>query len=1434
MANFAVLTAAMNMNIKNFADGLRDAARMTSKFASDITGKLNNGLIEPAKKAKVEYKDVARIVQGILISKVFYSGLSAIRNATDVVWEFSKSLEYAEIAYTNLFGSAQLAEEFINVLEDFAAKTPFSFSDAEAASKRLLAYGVEYKNVMFMMQGIMAASAMQGNPEIIERVSRSMGQIYTKGRLMNEEMRQLAEAGIPAYQILREELGLTQEQLQNLGDEAIPASVAINALIEGMNKRFSGVVSASAMTMAGLISNIKDNALMMAQAITAPLYDAVKEGLGVIYEFMAEARIILDTKGLGGLFEFVVPESMQATMRAFIANLINLYNAVKPLVASMWELSKAVMYGLIQAFNILSPVIIPIIMVLSNLMYAIASNKYAMTALAGVLVACASAWFLFKVQAAGAMIITTVATAIRFCASAVWFLATALLAHPIFTILTAIAAALIFVAVSSTEAGNALQSLFSKLTAFAGVDPDKLLLPSQEDRAADINKFNEALNGTADSMSDLATETNKANKSLLSFDEVFKLNDVDETGGAGEIDTGIDIPEIPDMTVPDFTDYSTNFVDALANALKDAFNLKGFGELLAKLFWDPIKQAFGLVDAQGLADVITATFGGILTGLTKYMDDMFGKFQWGKFKIPWASMIDDEGKISLKVGFTSLKAAIKEALDQLKWPKFSIPWAEIIDDGAEVTPAFSGLKNIGAKTAEALKKAFSKESLKGFIDDTKAVWKLMMKEIAEDGIIGGLKNIGKSIDDVLKAAIFGLSKNSEGLKVGLKSFLKGFIVGAIADLTAGFFANLWVEKIKEIFNLKEEDLKNAGIGQTIGGILGGIIGSFFGPLGSIVGVAVGDLVGSILGVFWNRATSDVSAMWGKFMSWMGSQLNFNDGEGFFKNFLDFFIAGIGATFALIAAPFILAWEYVVGPILDAIGALFGVKVTAVLGDFFNGIGATLSSWAQAVGTAVSGVFNGIGGFVGSIGTAIGNFVAIIVQAKTSFVTFCNDVWGTFSNFIVNIANAISGGFNAAVGGIAGFFTTMFTTIGTTLTNIGTSVSTFVTTTWTSILTFITDVVTGVTGFITGLWTTVTTFFTDVVTGVTTFILTIWTSITTFFTTISTDMATFILGIWTSITTFILNVVTSIATFLLTVWTNITTFVLNVITSIATFLVGLWTSITTFLLNAVTGVATFLVTVWTSITDFLINATTGVANFLIGIWTTITNYLGQILGSIGGWINDTWNAFMGWFTSVTGGFDGWGAGIQNAVSGSLGAVIGVIGGWVGEAWGTFSGFWSGVVSGFESFGQGIYDAIAGWIGKALDVITNVVNAAKNAASSIGSFVTGGATASYSTSSMTGHAKGGVFNKEHVANFAEGNKAEAIIPLENNSAMQPFVDAVANGLLSVLGPLVANTGGGQSQNLQPLYVGTLIADDKGLKELNRKMQVIQLQEDSRRGE
>jgi len=408
MASFANLTANLNLNIQNFASNMRRASSIANQFSANLKGQINGGLVEPAKKSKFEFKDVARIVQGIMVSKVFYSGLNAIRSATNAVWEFSQELEYAKIAYSNLFGDTALADEFINVLKDFAATTPFSFTESEAAAKRLLAYGIQYKNVMYVMQGVLAASSMQGNPQVIESVSRALGQIYTKGRLMNEEMRQLAEAGIPAYEILQEKLGLTQEQLQNLGKESIPASKAINALVDGMNERFGGVVSASSKTLKGIISNIKDNTAMLISGAFEPLITHIKSGLNELGEFLFKMREIFELKGLGGVFEAIFPPELHSTIRMFVANLMAVHQASLRLVASLSGLLRPVLEALLKVYNAFVPILTTILNVLSVMVSWITHNATAMKILTAALAAAAAMWVAFKVKALATAVVAGV------------------------------------------------------------------------------------------------------------------------------------------------------------------------------------------------------------------------------------------------------------------------------------------------------------------------------------------------------------------------------------------------------------------------------------------------------------------------------------------------------------------------------------------------------------------------------------------------------------------------------------------------------------------------------------------------------------------------------------------------------------------------------------------------------------------------------------------------------------------------------------------------------------------------------------------------------------------------------------------------------------------------------------------------------------------
>ena len=84
-------------------------------------------------------------------------------------------------------------------LQDFAQVTPFDLESVTNGSRRLLAMGFSAEQIIPVMTAVGDAAAGLGmQAEGIDRITLAMGQMAAKGKVSAEEIRQLAEAGIPA------------------------------------------------------------------------------------------------------------------------------------------------------------------------------------------------------------------------------------------------------------------------------------------------------------------------------------------------------------------------------------------------------------------------------------------------------------------------------------------------------------------------------------------------------------------------------------------------------------------------------------------------------------------------------------------------------------------------------------------------------------------------------------------------------------------------------------------------------------------------------------------------------------------------------------------------------------------------------------------------------------------------------------------------------------------------------------------------------------------------------------------------------------------------------------------------------------------------------------------------------------------------------------
>jgi tape measure domain-containing protein len=154
-------------------------------------------------------------------------------------------------------------------------------------------------------------SALGGGADTLEGIGRALGQIATKGKVSAEELMQLAERGVPAYEILQEKLGLSAQQVANIGNEAIDGRRAVLALIEGMAERFGGQSRRMMDTWNGLMEALRSYWKEFLRAVmeSGP-FQIMREQLKNLVDYIDQAR-------RDGRFKEWVDEMALAILAAF-------------------------------------------------------------------------------------------------------------------------------------------------------------------------------------------------------------------------------------------------------------------------------------------------------------------------------------------------------------------------------------------------------------------------------------------------------------------------------------------------------------------------------------------------------------------------------------------------------------------------------------------------------------------------------------------------------------------------------------------------------------------------------------------------------------------------------------------------------------------------------------------------------------------------------------------------------------------------------------------------------------------------------------------------------------------------------------------------------------------------------------------------------------
>jgi tape measure domain-containing protein len=239
-----------------------DSVKKSVSRVADVAKQANHDLARMAGQGSLAFANAGRGISSLASSMAQYSRYSAVAGAAGLAFGLKTAggLEGTNIAFKTLLGSQELATKKIQELQDFAAATPFQFTDVVQNAQRLLAQGFGSDELVGTLTAVGdAAAGLNAGQDGIDRITLALGQMRQAGKVNATDLRQLTEVGVDGWGMLADAAGVSTAKMMDLVSQGVvPGMQATNVLIAGLEKRYGGIMKEQSKTFLGQISNMVD------------------------------------------------------------------------------------------------------------------------------------------------------------------------------------------------------------------------------------------------------------------------------------------------------------------------------------------------------------------------------------------------------------------------------------------------------------------------------------------------------------------------------------------------------------------------------------------------------------------------------------------------------------------------------------------------------------------------------------------------------------------------------------------------------------------------------------------------------------------------------------------------------------------------------------------------------------------------------------------------------------------------------------------------------------------------------------------------------------------------------------------------------------------------------------------------------------------------
>lgn len=345
--------ASFGASVRASLNGIAGAAAQLPEKMVSATGSILSGFQNAASGALDFASKIGMAVFGVKqLAQSAISLAQGLFQPAATAEQTAKSLEV-------LMGSASAAKKEMQDLNTFAAKTPFQTQDIDNAAQKLLAVGVNAKDVIpditALGDGLAAMSKTSGAD--LEQIVSNFDKIKTQGHLTTEVMQSFADQGIDAWAIMEKQTGKTHDQLANLiSSGLIPADQAMKQLTSGIEASplYGGQMANAASTFNGLMSTLTSLWNQSMAALAGPSMQLAEQGLSKLGDTLSSPSFTNFASGVGqkiaGAFQsisdFIIKNDIAGKVQKIGENLSKFFDN-----PNIQQFSNLIGHDLVNGFN---------------------------------------------------------------------------------------------------------------------------------------------------------------------------------------------------------------------------------------------------------------------------------------------------------------------------------------------------------------------------------------------------------------------------------------------------------------------------------------------------------------------------------------------------------------------------------------------------------------------------------------------------------------------------------------------------------------------------------------------------------------------------------------------------------------------------------------------------------------------------------------------------------------------------------------------------------------------------------------------------------------------------------------------------------------------------------------------------------------------------